>query len=78
MAVNEILLETPGLPNLIREGNIPMLQTVLQSGKSIGMQILDDVLLDLLQEGTITAKDAFLKANDKSKFEALLQKEETE
>jgi twitching motility protein PilT len=75
VAANEILLETPGLPNLIREGNIPMLQTVLQSGKSIGMQMLDDVLLDLYREGTITAKDAFLKANDKSKFESLLEKE---
>ena len=75
VAVNEILLKTPGLPNLIREGNIPMLQTVLQSGKSMGMQMLDDVLMDLAQSGVITGKDAYLKANDKSKFEALVEKE---
>jgi twitching motility protein PilT len=76
VAVNEILLKTPGLPNLIREGNIPMLQTVLQSGKSAGMQMLDEVLMDLVQDGTITAKDAYLKANEKSKFEPLVRDEE--
>ncbi len=75
VAVNEILLKTPGLPNLIREGNIPMLQTVLQSGKSIGMQMLDDVLMELVQKQVITGKDAFLKATDKSKFEGLVEKE---
>jgi twitching motility protein PilT len=75
VAVNEILLKTPGLPNLIREGNIPMLQTVIQSGKSIGMQMLDDVLMELVQKQVISGKDAFVKANDKSKFEALVEKE---
>jgi twitching motility protein PilT len=75
VAVNEILLRTPGLPNLIREGNIPMLTTVMQSGRAAGMQLLDEVLLDLVQRRVITGKDAFVKANDKSKFEALVEKE---
>jgi twitching motility protein PilT len=71
VAVNEILLRTSGLGNMIREGNLPMLSTLMQSGKSLGMQMLDDVLMDLVQRGTITAKDAYVKANEKSKFEAL-------
>jgi len=72
IAVNEILLKTPGLPNLIREGNLPMLQTVLQSGRAQGMQMLDDVLLDLVHAGTVAPRDAYLKAQDKARFEPLL------
>ena len=36
-AVHEILLRTSGLPNVIREGNTPMLSSIIQSGKSLGM-----------------------------------------
>jgi twitching motility protein PilT len=74
VAANEILLRTPGLGNLIREGNLPMLQTVMQSGKPMGMQLLDEVLLDLVARKVVTAKDAYLKAQDKSRFEPLLEK----
>src|SRR5678815_3965348 len=74
VAANEILLRTPGLGNLIREGNLPMLQTVMQSGKPMGMQLLDEVLLDLVTRKVVTAKDAYLKAQDKSRFEPLIEK----
>jgi twitching motility protein PilT len=70
-AVNEILLRTSGLPNLIREGNISMIGSVIQSGKKEGMQSMDDALWALAQSGRITARDAFLKASDKARFEAL-------
>jgi twitching motility protein PilT len=50
---------------------MPMLTTIMQSGRNLGMQMLDDVLLDLVQRQVITAKDAYVKANEKSKFEAL-------
>src|SRR5687767_15659437 len=35
-AVNEILLKTPRLANVIREGNTPMIQTIIQIGKAAG------------------------------------------
>jgi len=76
IAVNEILLRAPGLGNLIREGNLPMLITVMQSGKKDGMQLLDDVLMDLVQKGTISAKEAHLKALEKGRFEPLLKQEQ--
>jgi Tfp pilus assembly pilus retraction ATPase PilT len=69
MAVHEILLRTPGLPNLIREGNIQMLASVIQGGKSEGMQAMDDVLFQLASENKIAGKDAYMKANDKARFE---------
>lgn len=72
VAVNEILLRTQGLPNLIRDGNTPMISSVIQSGKSDGMQAMDDALMRLVQEEIIAPRDAYMKALDKSRFEALV------
>jgi twitching motility protein PilT len=71
-AVNEILLATSALPNLIREGNIPMIPSLIQSGKGEGMQAMDDALFGLVEEGRISAEEAFRKAGDKGRFEPLL------
>jgi len=72
VAVNEILLRTSGLPNLIREGNTPMIGSLIQSGKSEGMQSMDDALMALVQSKRIHPRDAYLKATDKSRFESLV------
>jgi len=68
--VNEILLRTPGLANLIREGNTPMIQSLIQSGKKDGMQAMDDALFALLQAGRIDPREAYRKATDKTRFES--------
>jgi len=75
IAVNEILLRTPGLPNVIREGNTPMLFSIIQSGRSMGMQAMDDALFSLAKDGRIQAQDAYLKATDKQRFETFLAKD---
>jgi twitching motility protein PilT len=72
IAVNEILLRTTGLPNLIREGNTPMIGSLIQSGKADGMQSMDDALFALVQQKRIHPRDAYLKAGDKARFEALV------
>jgi len=71
VAVNEILLRTSGLPNLIREGNTQMISSVIQSGKGEGMQGMDDALMELVQQDVITAREAYMKAIDKARFESL-------
>jgi len=71
VAANEILLRTSGLPNVIRDGNTQMLASLIQSGKSQGMQSMDDVLFKLAKDGTITGTDAYMKATDKQRFEPL-------
>ena len=71
VAVHEVLLRTPGLPNLIREGNIQMLASVIQGGKSEGMQAMDDALFATAQAGKINGRDAYMKANDKARFERM-------
>ncbi len=73
VAVHEILLKTPGLPNVIREGNTPMISSIIQQGSKQGMQAMDDVLYKLAVEKRISAEDAFHKATVKAKFEALLE-----
>jgi twitching motility protein PilT len=75
VAAHEILLKTPGLPNLIREGSIPMLVNVMQAGRSQGMQLLDDTLLALVEKRIVAPRDAYLKAADKSRFEPLLEQD---
>ncbi len=70
-AVNEILLRTPGLPNVIRDGNGQMLNSIIQSGRSQGMQAMDDMLLQYAKEGRITGNDAYMKATDKARFESM-------
>ena len=74
-AVHEILLKTPGLANVIREGNTPMLNSMIQSGKGQGMQSMDDSLFAAVQAGTIRAIDAYSKAADKGRFDSLVSKE---
>ena len=75
MPVLEILLRTQALPNLIREGSISMLVNLMQSGRSEGMQLLDDALLDLVAKKIVTPRDAYMKAQEKGRFEALIEKE---
>ena len=71
VAANEILLRTPGLPNLIREGNTPMMNSLIQSGRKDGMQSMDDALFALVQAKRVDPREAYRKATDKTRFENL-------
>ncbi len=69
VAVNEILIRTQGLSNLIREGNTTMIASMIQSGRREGMQGMDDALYALAKEGRISGEDATMKATNKKRFE---------
>jgi len=68
-AANEVLIRTSGLANVIREGNTPMLLNIMQAGKAVGMQTMDDALLALVQANRIRPEDAYFKATEKARFE---------
>ncbi len=70
--MNEILLKVPALANVIREGNTPMLYSIIQAGKAAGMQTMDDALAELVEKGRVAVEDACAKAVDKTRFENLL------
>lgn len=69
----EILIATPAVRNLIREGKTHMLASSMQVGKKYGMQLLDDAIMDLYNKGWISADDAYAKANEKSRFRPLIK-----
>jgi twitching motility protein PilT len=75
-AVNEILLKTAGLANIIREGNTPMIISIIQSGRSQGMQLMDDALMQLVEQQRITPREAYMKASNKAKFEVMVKDDE--
>ena len=74
-AATEILLKTPGLPNVIREGNTPMITTLIQGGRTQGMQLMDDALMTLVESGKITAREAYMKAVNKARFEGMIEED---
>lgn len=78
VAALEIMVRTSGLPNLIREGNTPQINSMIQSGRGQGMQALDDHLWQLVEKGRIRTKDAYTAAVDKTRFEDRMNREAAE
>jgi len=70
-AVHEVLLRNSALPNIIREGKVTMLNSLIEGGKAQGMQTMDDTLFALVKAGKIRGNDAFMKATNKARFESL-------
>ena len=69
----EILIATPAVRNLIRESKTHQLNSMIQTGKKYGMQLLDEAIMDLFNKGWISGDEAYQKANDKAKFRPLLK-----
>jgi twitching motility protein PilT len=69
----EILIATPGVRNLIREGKSHQIPSMIQTGKKYGMTLLDDAIMELFKRGAISAEDAYAKANEKARFRPLLR-----
>ena len=69
MGVHEILLRERGLGGAIREGNPGMLNSIISAGKGRGMQMLDDALLHAVESGQLEGSEAYMKANDKKRFQ---------
>jgi twitching motility protein PilT len=71
----EVLIGTPAVSHLIREGKIAEIVSIIQSSKSIGMQTMDDALYELLARGWISAEDAFITASNKKRFEPFIARD---
>jgi twitching motility protein PilT len=74
VAAQEILLVTSGVANLIREAKIHQIKSVMQTSRGIGMQTLNETLLELVKNNMVDAKEAYIKAIDKVEFGKLLTK----
>lgn len=69
----EVLVVTYAVANLIRENKTHQLSSSMQTGRKLGMQTLDDAIMDLLNKKWISPEDAYDKAIDKEKFKAFLK-----
>src|ERR1700722_13766052 len=69
VAALEILVNTPAVANLIRQGKMDQLENAMQSGNANGMKLMDTAIQALLDSRQISGKEAFKKAINKSKFE---------
>jgi twitching motility protein PilT len=69
VAALEILVNTPAVSNLIRQGKLDQLETTMQAGSSFGMRTMDNAIEALLNQRLITGKEAYKKGISKAKFE---------
>ena len=72
VAALEILVVTPAISNLIREGKTFQIPSAMQTGKNLGMVMLNDALFAHVQSGKVEPRDAYIKAVDKTNFESML------
>jgi twitching motility protein PilT len=70
VAALEILVNSPAVSNLIRQGKLDQLETTMQSGAAQGMRTMDAAIQQLLDARAISGRDAYRKAINKQRFEA--------
>ena len=70
VAAYEMLVVTPAIANLIREGKTFRINSAVQTGRKFGMQLLDDALFDLWQKGTCEERDVVNKSNIPEELQA--------
>jgi twitching motility protein PilT len=69
----EVLVVTAAVSNLIREGKSYQIATLMQTGKALGMQMINSHLTELVQKGVVTSAEALEKAIDKENLRTLLR-----
>jgi twitching motility protein PilT len=73
IAAAEIMIGTPAVRNIIREGKTHQLDAVIQTGAEFGMQSMDKTLVTLIHAGTITYDEARNYAIDIDELDRLMR-----
>lgn len=76
VAVNEIMISTPAVSSIIREGATQKLYDVIIGGKAQGMQFMDEAIWTKLRDGLVSPMEAYMKAIDKARFKGFLPPED--
>ncbi|MEO1203139.1 MAG: type IV pilus twitching motility protein PilT [Pseudomonadota bacterium] len=71
VAALEIMVNTPAISNLLRQGKLDMLENAMQSGGAMGMKTMDTALQELYDRRMISGEHAYQNANNKQKFERM-------
>jgi len=69
----EIMINTPAVANLIREGKTAQLYSQIQTGGQLAMQTLEKSLADLVMGGQITMEEAIFKTGKPEELKRLMQ-----
>jgi len=72
-AAYEVLVVTPAVSNLIREGKNYQIATLMQTNKALGMQMINTHMLELVANNTVEPAEAIDKAIDKENMKTLLK-----
>jgi len=69
IAAHEIMIGTPAIRNLIREGKVAQMYSAIQTGGAVGMQTLDQCMQDLVRRQKIVKAEALPRALEKNLFQ---------
>ncbi len=72
VAACEILVATPAVRNLVREGKVHQIYSVMQAGGRFGMQTMDLALSNLVKSGQITQAVAYERCHDAEELNRLI------
>ncbi len=68
VAAHEIMICTPAIRNLIREAKVPQMYSAIQTSQGMGMQTLDQCLINLVKTNAVASSEARAKAVNKDLF----------
>ncbi|WP_423922064.1 PilT/PilU family type 4a pilus ATPase [Frigoribacterium sp. 2-23] len=72
VVATEIMMMTPAIGNLVREGKTYQIASAMQAGRDLGMHTLDQKLADLVNTGVVSHKAAMEKVHDAEGFDRLV------
>jgi len=64
IAAYEVLIVTPSVANLIRESKTFQIPSLMQTGKVLGMQLMNDALVILIEKGLVNPQDALARSTE--------------
>jgi twitching motility protein PilT len=70
----EVLIVIPAISNLIREGKVFQIPSIMQTGKRYGMCQMNESLLELVRRKLVEPQEAYARAVDKSGLVAMLRR----
>lgn len=73
VAAVEIMVATPAIRNLIREGKIHQIYSIIETSSQQGMQTMDRALVDLHLSGLVSYEEAVLRCIDRENFMRFIQ-----
>jgi twitching motility protein PilT len=73
VAALEVMFAVPAIANLIREQKIFQIPSIMQTGRKLGMTLMNDSLLKLAKEGTVSPEEALNKSYDRATLTLLMQ-----